>query len=225
MEGANNELKNGEFTQKIEKYFECKYTETVVVIDPGWENLGVLVLNYCLCGNHDVNRFRISFKNISLGITDKCKVKVVSIALEVRLHFEFLLKCVPPDRPIRALIIEAQPTVFKKNVKLQDRLTMFMLTRYDVERVFEPTPMNLRNFFGLPCTKHHDGNKIITVNFIETLSKDIFLSGYRYNNNIADTILILNYYLHKNHKLLLKEILSDWSDYIKETIGSQNYMN
>lgn len=222
MEGRDNEQKNGEFTEKIEKYFECRDSETIVVIDPGWENLGVLVLNYCLCGsvNHGVNRFRISFKNISLGITEKAKIKVVSIALEIRLYEEFLKACVPLERPIRALIIEAQPTIFKKNVKLQDRLSMFMLTRYNVERLFEPAPKQMRDFFGLPCTKNHDNNKKITVDFIETLSEEIFLSGYKYNNNIADTILILNHYLHKNHKLLLKEIRSDWTKYIRETIGS-----
>ena len=204
------------FFFKMEEDFECLYTcskcNTFLFIDPGWTNLGVSFITVCECQK----QLRITNKVIDLGVDKYTEAFQLVKALEIKLANQFIDYYVDNTfKQIDVLIIETQYEKFKLNNKLMTIIETFLYTRYNIGKQYKIAPIPLRKYYGLENTRNHKANKLINQAYVADKENKLIFGGYMYSEDVADTILLFNYFVDHHGKRIKKKI-ADWTANLNE---------
>lgn len=194
----------------LKMFHQARFKRSVIIIDPGWTNLGVVFIQFSKVSPH----FRKISQTISLSVGKSCKnIKAYQLAFEDAFSDFFhnaVIQGFLLESPshIDSLIIESQPPVFRQNKKLEEYLVMWIVTRFNINNIFPFSPISVKNKLGLLCNGDHEKNKSEMIELISS-SKDIVLGG-DYDSHVSDCIGLFNIFL-KSHKTVAKQM-----EYFKE---------
>lgn len=173
--------------------------ELILVIDPGWTCMGMVMI-YC---DFD-NKIRKIEKIINLGVSES-NGKEITAENYWRLFRAAFSDLRLVNFEAKYLIIEKQASIFKRNRRLMDLLVMFLCTEHDFYKVIYVSPIVLKNAFGLKCNGEHHMNKQDASEYVAN-NKELVLGGRKLNHNIADCVLMLNWFL-QGHKRIAADLI------------------
>lgn len=191
---------------------DWKPRHRIIVIDPGWENLGVFLLEI---SDSQTKEYRASAKTVNLEIRKDSTPEEIVTALNTHLCGEGMFL---PSDPIfvEYLIMERQPAKFVKNRELEICLRTFFYQKYYIHSTCMLSPISVKNKLDLPTYRNdHSRNKKA---MIERISEgdDILFKGL-YNDHIADCIGLLNVFL-QTHKTLRTKLFEYKGDFLIDEI-------
>ena len=163
------------------------------MIDPGWKNLGVILVEF-----DDIKKkFRKRLGVLDLGLS-KNELDIMKYYKAFKASFELFFS--GPVIHFDYFVFEQQPAIFKQNRKMSDLLQMFFFTEFFVDKVFPLSPIVVKSKLGLEChAGNHGQNKTDMMNLIRTKT-DLVLSG-NYNDHVADCVGILNVFLMTHNRV------------------------
>lgn len=166
---------------------------SILVIDPGWRNLGIFLLEI----DYEKEELRKKSQTLDLGISKSATPREIELALDSVLpdFFGKLLK------RIDLLVMERQPSKFPANRELQIVLNTYFNIKYKVWATYLLSPVAVKNKLGLPLSKDHSKNKFLMQECIRTNENLLFHGDY--DSHIADCVGLLNVFL-QSHKRISK---------------------
>jgi len=165
------------------------FFSNLVIIDPGWRNLGVVIL----CFNGLEKKVRKFSSTIDLKLFEK-DVNVAHVIKKLDSEIFSLF----PTSFFDYLIIEKQPDVFKKNVKLELMIEAFLLARNPTCQLVALSAITVKNRLGLKFGKgNHSQHKKDMVQWASE-NYDVTVDDHQ-----ADCIGLFHVFL-KTHKRIEK---------------------
>ena len=131
----------------------------IVIIDPGWRNLGILFV----CYDHKQKIIRKFSQAFDLELYEKdTHVSKVILALEEKVFGFF------PDGFFDYVVIETQGSQWKKNKRLQEMIETYLVTRNPKTKLFPISAITVKKQFGLEYGKgDHSKHKKDIVEFVK----------------------------------------------------------
>lgn len=174
----------------------------ILAIDPGWENLGVFLLEI---SDSKEKKFRVFYKTIDLNVKKTATSEDLVDAFNIHLAGPLGFLPDDPNYKIDYILMERQPANYIKNRELEVALRVFLWSKYEVLAVWMYSPISVKNKLGLPVyRKDHSRNKKAMIERISE-GEDILFRGL-YNDHIADCVGLLNVFF-QTHKTLKTMVL------------------
>lgn len=188
---------------------DWKPRHRILVIDPGWENLGVFLLEI---SDSQVKKYRAVAETIDLELKKGCDPEEVVTACNTHFCGEGLFLPGDDKYSIDYLIMERQPAKWLQNRELEIALRVFLYQKYNIAVVMMYSPITVKNKLDLPTYRNdHSRNKKAMIEKISE-GEDILFRGV-YNEHIADCVGLLNVFL-QTHKTLRTKVIEYKEEFV-----------
>lgn len=170
---------------------------SILVIDPGWRNLGVFLLEI----DYENEKLEYKYETIDLEMKKTSSPEEIIDSLDNN-----LIPFLNGLTEIHLLVIEKQPHNRLANKILETTIQSYVKIRLNVWKIYPLSAIQVKRFLGLPIlTDEHRQNKLNMIKKIRE-DEDLLFGGEDCDDHIADCIGLLNTFLgsHKRiHKLVI----------------------